>query len=361
MKFEMTSAPWADLGVLYTTKSEEGEQASQVGLIMEQSRFGREYVGCVGVGAVSTKPQFRREGLVRKSLETFFEEAKEHPEWAVSLLHPFSFPYYRKFGYEKVSYHQTMEMPIQALDMFPRFANFVPVTPELEPALLALYDRFAQGRNMPFKRTNMKWFPKNPQNQLYVRMKDGVATAYISFRVEDHLLVNRMVGDRLVIDEYGFDSPEALQEILGFIRMFDGQMLRVKFTDTFLCPEVDMMLRHYHSIEYVRYPDISAKILNLKAMLEANDYPQKGGRFVLGTAAGEKWLVEYEAGQACVKPACCEADLVCDEPALARVLYGLDPLTAGNIRYMPGVDVRGNVEDLLRAFPTRICGMFEHF
>ena len=357
----LTESPLENGRKKYEMLTDEGLHASQVYLSVFPSRFARGYVDCACICGVGTKPEYRRGGLVRTALDAFFRDAGEHPEWAVSFLHPFSFPFYRQMGYEKISYHEAIEMPIGALDMFARFPDFAPFAPEMEKPLLECYRRFAAGRNMMFDRNDLSRFPLRDKNQLYVLLEGGEIHAYIVWRVEDRMVVNRMIGDRLVVDEYGFDSPDALKKLLGFIRMFDGQVLNVRFTDVYMTPEIDVTLRHYHSVEYKLYPDISAKILNLKTMLEMNEYPRAGGGFTIAEAGGESWRVDYEGGQAQVKPAKCGADITCDSPALARLLYGAEPMTAERLRYMPGVEIGGDTEDFLRAFPVRAGGVFEHF
>ena len=357
----LVETPFENGRKLYEVVTDEGVHASQTGLSVFDSRFGRGYVECACICGVGTEPQFRRSGCVRTAFEAFFRDAREHPEWAVSFLHPFSFPYYRRMGYEKISYHKSMEMPIDKLDMFPRFSGFEPFAPEMEGELLSCYRRFAMGRSMMFDRKDMAMFPLRGKNKLYVLKENGQIHAYIVWRVEDRMVVNRMIGDRLVVDEYGFDSPEALYKLFGFIRMFDGQVLNVFFTDTAMAPEIDMNLRHYHSVEYRLYPDISAKILNLKTMLEMNEYPRSGGSFTLAEAGGTAWRVEYEDGCVRVKEAHGGADVTCDSPSLSRIIYGAEPMTSERLKYMPGVRIDGDPEDLLRAFPVRAGGVFEHF
>ena len=66
------------------------------------SRYGRQYLPALCIGGVSTRPEYRRLGCVRRIFDQVFSLAPERG-WAVSLLHPFSFSYYRKFGYERIA------------------------------------------------------------------------------------------------------------------------------------------------------------------------------------------------------------------------------------------------------------------
>ena len=60
-----------------------------------------DYVKMAGIGGIGTLPEHRRRGHVRRLMEVAFRSMREREE-AFSLLYPFSFPYYRMFGYELV-------------------------------------------------------------------------------------------------------------------------------------------------------------------------------------------------------------------------------------------------------------------
>ncbi|MFS0749500.1 enhanced intracellular survival protein Eis [Oceanobacillus sp. 1P07AA] len=52
-----------------------------------------------GISAVATWPEFRRKGIVRNLLQHALQEMKKEGQ-VLSYLHPFSIPFYRRFGWE---------------------------------------------------------------------------------------------------------------------------------------------------------------------------------------------------------------------------------------------------------------------
>lgn len=118
---------------------------------------------CIGRGqhAAGAPPQ----GMCAALFDQAFAHAPERG-WAVSLLHPFSFSYYRKFGYERIADHKIVTFPMKALDFVPRCAELCPVKEErrLRDAL-TVFERFAETRNILFKRFDSRHFSLNPRDQ----------------------------------------------------------------------------------------------------------------------------------------------------------------------------------------------------
>ncbi len=75
-------------------------------------------------GGITTEPEYRRGGYVREILNRSFEMSKDHGA-VVSMLHPFSFGYYRKFGYDCICDHLILEFPISKLEFVERNPNLV--------------------------------------------------------------------------------------------------------------------------------------------------------------------------------------------------------------------------------------------
>jgi len=349
---------------------EGSEECSHMTVCTIQTRFAGSIVPGMFIGGVGTEPQHRRSGCVRRQFEHIFPMAEERG-WAVSLLHPFSFSYYRKFGYEKVSEHKILEFPMKALDFAPRQNGFVPAsTPERLADAAKVYEAFAAaGRHLMFVRMDTGLFESKNGRKTYLRYNaQGEPIAYVIIGLEDYLYVNRMVSVNLHVYEYGYTSPEALWDILGFLRMFEGEMDTIKVHDYSMAPELDGILRHYTHTRYTAIPDIMAKVLDTEKLLLANAYPQRPGHFVLKVeddmprVAGT-FAVEYADGCAEVRRIAADApaDITASAPALSQLLYAYQPYSAQTAAYLPGVKMGSSAEDFFRAFVPRPRGVFEHF
>lgn len=328
------------------------------------SFYGKDWLKVMIAGGIGTPVHLRRGGNVRKMFEEMHAEGVKEGA-AVSLLHPFSFAYYRKFGYEKVADHLIVRCPVRYIDFVPRVCNFVPYDEEKLPDLIKVYNTFAKGRNLLFRRFNDKYY-KDPNKLIYICYKGGEPVSYLVISGKKDFYVNHSINRVLTVHETCYTSPEALREIFSFLRMFEGEYDDIEFANIAMCPEVELMLKNYTHTSYTLVPDIMAKVLNTEKMLLANDYPVAEGGFtvkiedVMESVAGT-YKVSYGGGDCTVKRVDGSADLTLSAPAFARLIYGYDGINADAARYMDGVQIDGNASGFFAAFPKKPCGVFEHF
>ncbi len=349
-----------------------GEVITGATFKITDTRFCGSWVRTLQVGGVSTRPVYRRAGHAREIFEQAFREARDYG-WAVSHLHPFSFAYYRKFGYERICDHLIVDFPVEKLDFVPRSAaGFEEAKAEAQFGEAGkVYNAFSAGRMAMPRCVNLERFPVGkPENGVMFLHRNGrgAADAYVTLTVRKEFFVNHHRGGVLTVKEFAYESPDGMRAILGFLRMYEGEVETVHFENVAMAPEVDFTLRHYTHTAYQIVPDIMARILDPEALLRANDYPRTAGSFTLrvtdpfDVAAGA-WRVRYGDGGAAVERldggAVC--DIVCDVGALSPLMYGAYELDARLLGYMDGVRVDGDPDGFLRAFPKRPRGVFEHF
>lgn len=356
--------------------TEDNIEMSHLTFITRPSRYCGKDLCTVTIGGVGTEPQYRRSGAVREMLEKVLHMAPERG-WAVSLLHPFSFAYYRKFGYERVADHKVLEFPLAKLDFLPRYPDLVPVnTRERACDCVKVYNEFAKTRNIMFPRYGVGGFPKSPEEfagkRTYLWYDGaGAPAAFITLEYDRYYHVNRMVSQALHVREFGYTSPESLKKLFGFLRMFDGEDNTVKIHNCAMAPEVDLLLRHYMHTTYTLEPDLMARVLDVPAVLSANAYPDAPGHFTVAVDdtlpfTRGVWQVEYSRGEAAVTrladdPFAAPCDLLAPMPAFTQLMYGYDEYTPDVAAYMEGVRVYNPGSDFFRAFHKKPNGLFEHF
>lgn len=152
-----------------------------------------------GVASVASWPEVRRQGLVgrliRESLELMRAEGQ-----AVSALYPFSYPFYRRYGWD-LAFTQTLyQIPMGELDAFrrPPGGHFRPAEPDDLPALDALYRRFVRRWNGPLLRES-SWWQQRVLNHPG-RPAPGIGARRTVLWEDDHRLQAYVV--------YGFQSPD---------------------------------------------------------------------------------------------------------------------------------------------------------
>ena len=355
-----------------TVRSDEGEKMASLTAGTLQSRYCGHDLCTLTVGGVNTDPEYRRHGCVRAMLDRLFEMSPERG-WTVSMLHPFSSAYYRQFGYEKICDHRILTFPLAALDFLPRVSEVKALNSEARLSdALALDNRFGGSRNILFRRFDARYYSlepntKKPSTYIWYDAA-GAPAAYVTLWVEDTVVINRSVPIALNVTELVFTTPASLRAILGFLRMYDGQSETVKVHNCAMSPELEVMLRDYVHTDYALVSDIAARILDVRAFLEANTYPDAPGRFrvqvddTLPWTAG-LWEVEYAGGRGEVKklPDGGEWDLRAAMPAFTQLIYGYDAYTPEIAFFMHGVEVTDHAADFFRAFGRKQNGLFEHF
>ena len=339
---------------------------SQAVTVTRNSIYCGSYISAMTAGGLATQPNYRRNGCIRLFFDHVFSMAPER-DWVVALLHPFSFAYYRKFGFEKVSDHRVLEFPMSALNYIPRCSELVKLENEqhINDALL-IFAQFAKSRNLMLERYDGTHY--NSKTVYIWYDANGRPASYITLRNENYYYVNRMVGVALHVDEMVYTSRESLMALFGFIRMYEGEQEKVILHDASMLPEVDVILKNYTHTGYNLIPDIAARILNVEKLLLANAYPKEHGHFTVRVEdtldyTRGVYAVEYQDGKAEVRKLSDTApyDLSAAMPAFTQMVYGYDQYNADIAAYMDGVTLENRAEDFFRAFPKRHNGIFEHF
>ena len=347
-------------------EDENGAKLSSGVFTFTETSYGKGKIKTMLAGGIETPVENRRGGNVRAMLEKMHMTGEKEGA-AVALLHPFSFSFYRKFGYERVADHVVIGVPVLSLDFVPRRSRFVPYDEAKLSDMIKIYEKFCRKRNLLLPRYDGSHYTGGGK-QAYIYYEDGEPAAYIVVTGRKTLYVNNYVNTALSVNELCYTSPSALKEVFSFLRMFEGEYDRIEFYDGSLCVEVDMTLREYAKADYKIIPDMQARALNTEKMLSSADYHEKEGGFTvrvndsLPTVNGV-FRVEYGGGDCKVTRLDDDADAGIALPVtvFTQIIYGYGGYNERNVIYADGVTVSGDCADLFRAFPPRPCGVFEHF
>ncbi len=355
----------------------DGEQrASRAQLECKEIHLNGKICKAGLVGGVGTEPEYRRQGLVKRFLQAAAAQSLQEGAY-ISVLHPFSYDYYRKYGYERICDHKIVTLPMAAIPQVPRCNAFVRcLGKERNADLCGVYNTLAAGRNlMPRRSESYAFVTKDTRQKVYLSYNEsGEADSYIICGVEKRFDVNRLADGVLNVYELGFTSPKALQKVFGFIRLFEGETPTVVLHNIAMLPEVELALRQYDQTEMRLVPDCMARIHHVKAVLEWLNYPLQQGGFTLRVQdpfplAGQEaltcgaWQVQILGGKATVTPLPQEAavDVSLDIPALSRFVFGQMPFGPQVAAFVPNLTVYNAHSDFFAAFAPKPCGMYEHF
>lgn len=341
--------------------TEDGKDLSTGIFTLTETPYGKGKIKTLLVGGLETPVVNRRRGCIREMLSYMHAYGAENGA-ALALLHPFSFGFYRKFGYERVADHVIAGFPVSALDFVPRECDLVLYDETKTSDMISVYSEFSRGRNLLLPRRSAEQYAGR---EAYIYYDGGKPAGYVIVSGEKSLCVNRYTDTVLTVKELAYTSPKALKKIFSFLRMFEGEYERIELYDCGLCREAEMMLKHHFHTGYKILPDIMGRALNVKKLLEAHVYPREPGGFTvrvndtLPTANGT-YCVEY--GGACeVKTVDGEPDITLTAGAFTQIALGYRALDEKSAAYLDGVTVHKDCRDFFRAFPQVPCGVFEHF
>ncbi len=328
-----------------------GECASTALICIRGSRFAGRFIPTMTIADVSTLPEYRNRGLVREMLEAAHAKAREYGAY-IALLHPFSFDFYRKFGYEKISDTVSVTFPLSALDKLSDAPTLISLEEKYYDDVVSLFRKFSESRNLMLDRYNISAFLRR-RAETYLYFRDAELCGYIIIEKDEE-------KKKITVSEMVFTDKDALIPLLSYLKNYKAYFEIAEISDAEPIPEIYPILDGFGGT-YESRGDLAARILDTEGLLRSNEYPDKRGEFTLcvkdtlPTVAGV-FKVTYESQKCAVErlPDDIAADVSADASALMRCIYGCD-------ESLRGITVHGNASDFLRAFPKRINGLFEHF
>lgn len=147
----------------------EGNLASKMAILPLETYIHGKTFAMGGIASVATWPEYRRQGLVAKLLIRGLEIMKQNGQ-TLSFLAPFSFPFYRKYGWEIHGEYKKYNVKVEQLPKVKGKGRMERITKENE-GIRSLYESFARGFNGTLKRNDSWW-----ENRIFTnRSKGGVA------------------------------------------------------------------------------------------------------------------------------------------------------------------------------------------
>lgn len=270
-----------------------------------------EYHPAPGLSAVATPPEYRREGYVADLLAASLEEYRSRAD-RFSLLWPFEYPFYRKFGWATaaMAYSYTFDPDAISFARDEVDAGEFRDLDEDEYELLArVYDEFATEYPLSVTRAEEWWRKRvfsawNTDPFVYVWERDGDPRAYVVYSIDGEW------GDRTFqVRDAAFVDHEALVAICSFIANHDSQVSEVTVT---LPPDVDLqaLAPDPREIECERKTGPMARIVDVGETLPAVRYPAVTDSV---TIAVEDPLVDWNRGV--VRLAVRDGEATCDRLA----------------------------------------------
>ena len=327
-------------------------------------------VGFGAVQGVACLPEYRRGGRIRALMLSVLEEMYERGD-VFSFLYPFSYMFYRKFGYEVNQRLLRTKAPLADLLRWERPGHarqFLPecIGGESDPMdIVEVYNLWAARQNLSVDRDGSLWrrhLEKSPTSGDSIRTyvwyspKD-VACAYIQFSRKDH---------SLIVQDFAWSNKEGLYGMLGFMGRLGGsnslQHIQWDMAED-IAPE--LFWPETHDLETEQIYHGMARVIHVERALGLLHAPT-GSADVTIEVSDEQlpvntgiYRVCWSDGSLSVKRTQSPANLRVSIPALTQMLSGFLPFA--QIALREDVTLFENGSAFAALFPKRSCSTRDYF
>lgn len=323
--------------------------------------YGNEF-GTLGIAGVSTYPQYRRNGCIRQIMKHLFS-LSENKKWIISYLYPFSFDYYRQFGYERAFQTKSIRFPLRSLSKIERYSEAVLYnSKDLLPDLSKAYSKFAKKNNGMLTRTDYREWCSDPYKSLnYTYLfytDDKIPDGYINFKIN---------SNNIVVNEMAYYSPKTLLNILGFLRMYDGQYTDVIIHNVDLYSDFESYIGEFRNVSYEIYDGPMVRILDVKEYLKKIIKPSFD--FVLAIKINDIYIdknnktfkLEYNNNLLNITETQEKADIECDISTFSSIATGSRMINNNNYIFYNSIKIFDKSELFFNLFPAVPMNQFDRF
>jgi predicted acetyltransferase len=303
---------------------EGGRLQASLRILDFQMFFGRERRPCGGIAGVACEPAARGRGYAGALLVHSLEVMKERGQY-LSSLWPFSFAYYRRYGWEWVGPGRWYKVPLAVIPPQDESKYVEAFSGGVEAELNPVYEEFATRYNGMLARGAKRW-------QSFERVWAGKSHATFAYRREGRIEGYAKVKygekeEEAEATEVVAATPRAYRGLLGVFRRYGMTVKSMKWKGapddplwSVVCDwDIDTRLE----------PEGMSRIVDLKAALEALR-PDSGIVGACRVAVTDEkapwnsgtWRIEADSGSVSSAPDSGDAGVSLDIQALTQAYWG---------------------------------------
>lgn len=317
-----------------------------------------------GIGGVSTLPEYRNSGAIRDIFRELLPEAYRNGE-VISALYPFNHGFYRKQGYDTVTFRNVYRMEPALLECYKTDCKAIMWKPGDDvKEHLSVYSEFIKNYNLAAPRdeecmkAHISAAPYKSRQFTYLFRKEGKGVAY--------MIVQDMQNDPqaiLRVEEAAWTCREGFEAILAFLGRFDADYMRV---DLPLPRGIDLFrilrTRRAYDVEKITEMNYMVRVINAQKLLEVikkkpdTDFTVKLQDDIIAENNG---IFRVTADKITRLDSAERADIEISEPSFAQLAVGAISLDEAMLK--PDVKVNGNTDMLENVFKEKKIFINEHF
>ncbi|RBW71022.1 GNAT family N-acetyltransferase [Bacillus taeanensis] len=224
------------------------------------------YMG--GIASVATWPEYRRKGMVKKLLKKVLIKMKENGQ-TISMLHPFSFPFYRKYGWETFIAYKKYTIDINQIPRSEAADGTIKRIGKNRSLLNEIYTAYAKKYNGMLIRSEEWW-----KNLIFTQKNHQTVVWYDEEQVPKGYAIYTVKDKRMKVEELIFLNEQARCGLWNFISQHDSMVHTVQLT----VPESDQFSFVFENPSFKQevVPYFMARIIDVKDFL--TQYPLKPSR-----------------------------------------------------------------------------------
>lgn len=322
---------WAEKTVLSNTRAIfEGKHiVSIIQIIPYEIWVGGKVISMGGIGGVATRADSQGKGYAGALMSDSVRDMREHKQWT-SILYPFSYAYYRKFGWELCGHRYVYrDFKQDSIRPFEEKKLVRYCEPEKEIALLdKIYSQYAIKYNLCVKRTKDLWLKKIDQimkdrGQGYIIEDKGQAIGYL---LCTHTRIE--FGSECMIREFACLNLTAYKALFGFMQQMPNNISRFAL----LTPNYPVLwkyLREPFACKTAMESAMQFRVVDVQKAIELRGYPEdaKGKvSFMVKDDCGEwnqgPWKLEIDSGKAKISKTSDNPDFCCTIQTFSELFSG---------------------------------------
>lgn len=326
-----------------------------------------------GIGDVASPPEMRRKGYIGEILKNILKEMKDKG-MVFSALWPFSYPFYRKYGWEITSSFKKYKIKPDFLKFADneKTGEFIKIDINDFDKLEPIYKNFYQKYDLEFKRDKQWWqemvFKRGKkENYIYVWKDKGKIQGYIIYNIikSGKNFWNR---DMSVREMFALDF-KAYKQLLRFLYYHDSQVENINI----FVPAGDSLVKYISDprLEEHNYePGTMFRLVDIKGFFNKINYPDNLNLSINFTVKDNyadwnngNYTLEITDGKGECKDNLNinSVDFIIDINRLAQLATGF--LSVDDAIYLNLLDVRNDkiIGDLKYILPERKLFFLEYF
>ena len=237
--------------------------ASSLTIIPFEMYFREKAVNMGGISLVYSLPEFRNRSFVRDLIVRSLEIMKDNNQ-NFSLLAPFSYPFYYRYGWAWGINFKKYKIPLSKLENFKKGeGEFRPIKKRDLPEIKLIYEYFAQNFNGPVKRTEKNWQLKyrgQPEQKKYWYCYENGQQ-----EIEGYIIFSMEQG-KIKIEEFCCTDIDIKKYFFNFLYKHRAQCSELVWR----APEKDstLLLISEPEVECSFQPDMMVRIVDLQPVLK---------------------------------------------------------------------------------------------